>query len=232
MTPGGEKDLFLAVSLSHAPSEHRGALCDSWLGGWTVSMTPHELRESVRLAYSAAADAPDAKHPFPVGAAFARDLGYPQELLRCLPDEAVEAFAGVSSVSIQAPLREGLAVIDLGCGAGLDSLIAAKRVGRTGCVVGIDFSAGMLDRANRAAKCIGNLHVAFVRASAEQLPLRDSSVDVALVNGIFNLNPFRDEIFRELGRVVRPGGHVSGAELVIGSPLPEHLKSGSANWFS
>ncbi len=197
-----------------------------------MSMSPHERRESVRTAYSAAADAPGAKHPFPVGGAFACELGYPQELLRRLPDEAVDAFAGVSSVSIQAPLCEGLVVIDLGCGAGLDSLVAAERVGPSGRVVGIDFSTSMLDRAHRSAKRSGCLRLEFVRASAEQLPLRDSSVDVALVNGIFNLNPFRDEIFRELARVVRPGGHVSGAELILGSPLPEHLKSGSANWFS
>lgn len=197
-----------------------------------MSISPDELRESVRTAYSAAADAPHAQHPFPVGAAFASDLGYPRELLRRLPDEAVDAFAGVSNVSMHAPLREGLVVIDLGCGAGLDSLIAAERVGRTGRVVGIDFSAGMLDRAQRSAKRSGHRQIAFVRASAEQLPLRDSSVDVALVNGIFNLNPFRDQIFRELGRVVRVGGHVSGAELVLGSTLPEHLQSGSANWFS
>jgi arsenite methyltransferase len=184
------------------------------------------------MAYSAAADAPDAKHPFPVGAAFARDLGYPQELLRRLPDEAVDAFAGVSSVSIQAPLCEGLVVIDLGCGAGLDSLIAAERVGRTGRVVGIDFSTSMLNRAHHSATRGGYPQLGFVRASAEELPLRDSSIDVALVNGIFNLNPFREEIFRELSRVVRPGGHVSGAELILGSPLPAHLQSGGANWFS
>ncbi len=193
---------------------------------------PHDLRESVRVAYSAAADVPGANHPFPIGAAFARELGYPDALLQRLPDEAVDSFAGVSSVSIQALLREGQDVIDIGCGAGLDSLIAAERLGPTGRLVGIDFSARMLERACRSARLLGLAQVAFVRASAEQLPFRDSSIDIALVNGIFNLNPFRDEIFRELGRVVRPGGHVVGAELVLGSNLPEHLKAGDANWFS
>jgi len=197
-----------------------------------VSTIPRNLRESVRMAYSAAANDPGAKHPFPVGSAFARDLGYPQELLSRIPNDSVEAFAGVSNVPIQAPLREGLAVLDLGCGAGLDSLVAAERVGPTGRVVGIDFSASMLDRAKRSAKRCGHPHVAFVRASAEQIPLLDSSIDVALVNGIFNLNPFREDIFGELGRVVRPGGHVYGAELILQSPLPESLQAGSANWFS
>jgi arsenite methyltransferase len=197
-----------------------------------VTTNSHELRESVRLAYSAAASDPGAKHPFPVGPGFAQDLGYPQELLSRIPDESVEAFAGVSTVSLQAQLREGLTVLDLGCGAGLDSLVAAERVGSTGCVVGIDFSASMLDRANRSVRRRGYSHVVFVRTSAEQLPLRDASVHVALVNGIFNLNPFREEIFRELGRVVRPGCHVYGAELILQSPLPKSLQSGSANWFS
>ncbi len=190
------------------------------------------LRESVREAYSAAANDPGARHSFPVGSAFARALGYPQELLNRIPADSVEAFAGVSNVSIQAPLREGLAVVDLGCGSGLDSLVASERVGPTGRVVGIDFSASMLDRAKRSANRCGHLRVAFVRASAEQIPLRDSSIDVALVNGIFNLNPFREEIFRELGRVVRPGGRVYGAELILQSQLTESFQPGSANWFS
>ena len=197
-----------------------------------MSTNAHELRESVRLAYSAAASDPSAKHPFPVGSGFARDLGYPQDVLSRVPDESVEAFAGVSAVSIQAQLREGLTVLDLGCGAGLDSLVAAERVGLTGCVVGIDFSPIMLDRANCSARRRHHLHVAFVRASAEELPLHDSSIDVALVNGIFNLNPFREGIFRELSRVVRPGGHVFGAELILQSALPKILQSGTANWFS
>ncbi len=196
------------------------------------SATANELRESVRLAYSEAADAPGDKHPFPVGAAFAHELGYPQEVLNRIPVGSAEAFAGVSNVSIEAPLREGLLVLDLGCGAGLDSLVAAERVGPSGRVVGIDFSRSMLDRASRSAKGHGQVNLAFVRAPAEQIPLRDSCVDVALVNGIFNLNPFRGRIFQELFRVLRPGGHVFGAELILKSTLPEHLQSGLANWFS
>jgi ubiquinone/menaquinone biosynthesis C-methylase UbiE len=179
-----------------------------------------------------AANAPDRKHPFPVGADFARELGYPDQALMSLPNEAVEAFAGVSNVSIQALLCDGLKVIDLGCGAGLDSLIAAQRVGRTGRVVGVDFSAEMLDRASRSSKLLGLARLTFVRASAEQLPFPDACFDGAMVNGIFNLNPFRAQIFRELGRVVRPGGRVSGAELVLNATLPDELRSGSANWFS
>lgn len=190
------------------------------------------LRESVQAAYSAAATEPDGKHPFPVGSDFAESVGYPAELLSELPGESASRFAGVSNVSIQTPMREGTFVVDLGCGAGLDSLIAARRVGNSGRVVGIDFSTEMLVRARRAAIQAGIQRVLFVRASAELLPLPDSSVDLALVNGLFNLNPYRQEIFHELGRIIRPGGSVAGAELILRSRLPEALKSGNANWFS
>ena len=191
-----------------------------------------QLRRSVEGAYSAAAIEPQGKHPFPVGFEFALSLGYPEEVLKALPEESTTAFAGVSNVSIQAPIREGMSVLDLGCGAGLDSLIAAGRAGHAGRVAGVDFSREMLGRACRAATQVGLSNLLFVRGSAESLPLPDSSVDLVMVNGLFNLNPYRREIFQELGRVVRPGGQVAGAELILRSPLPDSMKAGSANWFS
>ena len=191
-----------------------------------------QLRRNVEEAYSAAAIEPHGKHPFPVGFDFALSLGYPDELLKALPEGSTAAFAGVSNVSIQAPVREGMSVLDLGCGAGLDSLIAAGRAGYPGRVAGVDFSVEMLGRARRAATEVGLSNLMFVRAAAESLPFPDSSLDLVIVNGLFNLNPYRTAIFEELGRIVRPGGHVAGAELILKSPLPDSLKSGSANWFS
>lgn len=191
------------------------------------------LRERVRGAYSSAALDPDTKHPFPVGAQFAESLGYPPELLKSLPPEASAAFAGVSNVSLTAPIQPGMKVVDLGCGAGLDSLAAAGRVGCSGRVIGIDFSWEMLRRALAAA---GDKHSAsntcFIRGSAEDLPFADASIDLAMVNGIFNLNPFRDQIFKELARILRTDGMVAGAELILRDTLPDELKTGSANWFS
>ena len=175
----------------------------------------------MREAYSAAARRPRDQHPFPVGREFAESLGYPREVLSTLPEECVEAFTGVSNVSMFAEIPQGARVLDLGCGAGLDSLIAAQRTGPEGIVIGVDFSFPMLKRARRGAG------VVFCQADAEDLPLRDGSIDVALVNGIFNLNPTRDAIFRELGRVVRRGGVVYSAELIAPQqPLSE------ADWFA
>jgi SAM-dependent methyltransferase len=181
----------------------------------------------VREAYSRAARDPGGEHAFAVGRGLALGVGYPADLLERMPEPAVAAFAGVAAVSVTAPLTPGARVLDLGCGAGLDSLIAAERVGHDGRVVGIDFSADMLARA--AAACAER--VAWCRASAEELPLADGSIDVALVNGIFNLNPGRSRIMAELARVVRPGGRVHAAELVLRGPLPEAERT-EANWFA
>src|SRR5262245_12218575 len=105
-----------------------------------MDQSAEQLREGVWQAYSAVAEAPDSEHPFAVGRAFAERLGYPAEVLQQLPVAAVEAFTGVSNVSIFAEIPLNARVLDLGCGAGLDSLIAAQRAGPAGLVIGIDFS--------------------------------------------------------------------------------------------
>ncbi len=197
-----------------------------------VQATTPEIRDKVRDAYSAVADRPTETHPFPVGRAFAESLGYPAELLDSLPAVAVHAFAGVSNVSLFAEIQTGATVLDLGCGAGLDSLIAARRVGPTGKVTGVDFSDTMLDRARAAADEAQVDNLTFRKADAEQLPLSDASVDVALVNGIFNLNPARESIFRELARVVRRGGTAYAAELILARPLPAEINQSDADWFA
>lgn len=188
-------------------------------------------RDAVQAAYSRVAVRPAEPQPFPVGRALAEGVGYTAEALAGVPEAAVEAFAGVAAVSVFADLAPGARVLDLGCGAGLDSLVAARRVGPGGRVVGVDFSATMLERARRAADTAG-LAPSFVRASAERLPCRDAAFDHALVNGIFNLNPARGEIFWELARCVRPGGTLYAAELVLRAPLPAEARSATANWLA
>jgi SAM-dependent methyltransferase len=196
------------------------------------SQKPHKIRKGVHDAYSAAAERPSEKHPFPVGRRFAERLGYPPSILDRLPAAAVQAFAGVSNVSIFAEIPEGSIVLDLGCGAGLDSLVAAQRTGPEGRVVGVDFSRAMLTRARRSAHESGATNTEFFEAGAEELPLERAAFDVALVNGIFNLNPERASIFRELARVVRPGGTVYGAELILKGALPDSAKGGDDDWFA
>lgn len=198
----------------------------------SVSTEAASLRTSVRDAYSGAATDPTGRHPFPVGAQFARSLGYPEAILNSIPASSVEGFTGVSNVSVFASLPESSTVLDLGCGAGLDAFIAAQRTGPRGQVIGIDFSAEMLSRANSSRRQLNLSHLVFVLASAEQLPLRDASVDHVLVNGLFNLNPYRDQIFDELARVLKPEGSVFGAELILQAPLASTAGTSAANWFS
>jgi len=191
-----------------------------------------QLREGVYQAYSAVAETPQAEHPFAVGREFAERLGYPTELLDQLPAESTEAFTGVSNVSIFASIHAGSTVLDVGCGAGLDSLIAAQRTGENGRVIGVDFSEAMLTRARTAAMKAKAMNVEFRRSSAESMPIEDASIDVAIVNGIFNLNPAREKIFQELARVMKAGGAVYSAEMILREPLPPEERGDDSDWFA
>jgi len=191
-----------------------------------------QLRDRVRGAYSVAAEHPDQKHAFPVGRTFAESIGYPSDLLASLPSVAFDAFAGVSNVSLFAEVPVGATVLDLGCGSGTDTLIAARRVGASGKVIGVDFSGSMLSRARQAVSESGIVSVELRESEAQRLPIADGEIDVAIVNGIFNLNPAREAIFRELARVVRPAGTVYAAELILSQPLPLEARANESDWFA
>ncbi len=191
-----------------------------------------KLRETVCQVYSAAAQKPAEEQTFPLGRDFAESLGYPPDVLASLPAVSVDAFTGVSNVSIFADIPTGATVLDLGCGAGLDSLISCGRVGPSGRVIGVDFSDAMLVRAREAAGEYGVDNVEFRHADAEDLPIAEGAIDVALVNGIFNLNPDRESIFRELVRVLRQDGVVYAAELILKEPLPPEILKNPGSWFS
>lgn len=194
--------------------------------------SPIRLREMVGAAYSQAALNPTEKQAFPVGREFAKSIGYPEDLLATLPSVACDAFAGVSNVSIFAEIPTGATVLDLGCGSGTDTLIAARRVGPTGKVLGVDFSTAMLDRARQAVSESSVQNVEIRECDAEFLPIKRGEIDVAIVNGIFNLNPMRDAIFRELARLIRPAGKAFVAELILSAPLPLETRITEADWFA
>ncbi len=182
------------------------------------------LQEQVKQAYSRIAV--ESTAPFANGRQLAENLGYPVDHL---PAVALEAFCGVAAVGVEADLNPGDMVLDLACGSGLDSVLAAQRGAR---VVAVDFSLPMLKRAQRAARQAGmQERITFLQSPAQELPLSDASVEVALVNGLFNLSPYRAQIFNELARVVRPGGKVYAAELILEKAWTQtELKA--ANWFT
>jgi arsenite methyltransferase len=188
------------------------------------------LRDEVHDAYSQIAVEPSGRHPFPVGRALTEAVGYPAAWLAGIPEAAIDAFAGISCLPCFADVPGGSHVLDLGCGSGLDSLLAARTASR---VLGVDFSPQMLARARAAADSAGVTNVEYRLGAAEAIPAETGSIDVAIVNGIFNLNPARTEIFRELARVVRDGGRVFAAELILAQPLPADRPPASrVDWFT
>jgi arsenite methyltransferase len=186
-------------------------------------------RERVRRAYGEIARAPHGRHPFSVGRRLAERAGYPEAQLSAVPAGSVEAFAGVSCLPCFVSIPARAAVLDLGCGAGLDALLMAPQAAS---VLGVDFSREMLTRARGSAEAMGLSNLEFRLGDAEAIPAATGSIDVALVNGIFNLNPARELIFSELSRVVRPGGQLFVAELILKGPPPAGGKPGDHDWFA
>lgn len=182
------------------------------------------LRDAVREKYRAVAQEPDGTYHFHTGRPLARRLGYPPETLDALPDAAVESFAGVGNPFSLRHTQAGERVVDVGSGAGLDSLIAARQVGASGEVVGVDMTSEMLRKAEANAAALGVANVAFRRGLAEDLPVADGWADAVLANGVFNLCADKRAVFAELMRVLRPGGVLQFADIANGTPVsPEAL---------
>jgi arsenite methyltransferase len=176
------------------------------------------LKTEIKKTYSSVSDEPGRDFIFPTGRAWAEDLGYPAELAN-VPDSAVESFAGVANPWTMGRLSAGERILDLGSGAGTDSLVAAQMVGANGRVTGIDMTAPMLAKARAAAAEMGVANVEFVEGEAERLPFSDASVDVVISNGVIDLVPDKDAVFAELYRVLVPGGRMQIADVTIQNPV-------------
>jgi arsenite methyltransferase len=176
------------------------------------------LKGEIKKTYSSVSQEPAKDFVFPTGRAWAEDLGYPEELAN-VPELAVESFAGVANPWQLGRLAPGERVLDLGSGAGTDSLIAAQMVGAGGGVTGIDMTPEMLTRARAAAAEMGAANVEFVEAEAERLPFADAGFDVVISNGVIDLIPDKDAVFAELHRVLAPGGRMQIADVTIQNPV-------------
>jgi arsenite methyltransferase len=176
------------------------------------------LKGEIKKTYSSVSQEPAKDFVFPTGRAWAEDLGYPEELAN-VPELAVESFAGVANPWQLGRLAPGERVLDLGSGAGTDSLIAAQMVGAGGGVTGIDMTPEMLAKARAAAAVMGAANVEFVEAEAERLPFADASFDVVISNGVIDLIPDKDAVFAELHRVLAPGGRMQIADVTIQNPV-------------
>jgi arsenite methyltransferase len=187
------------------------------------------LKSEIKKTYASVSDEPERDFIFPTGRAWAEDLGYPAELAN-VPEGAVESFAGVANPWALGRLAPGERVLDLGSGAGTDSLIAAQMVGREGRVIGIDMTPAMLAKARAAAAEMGTSNVEFVESEAERLPFPDASFDVVVSNGVIDLIPDKDAVFSELFRVLVPGGRMQIADVTIQNPVSEEGRRNIDLW--
>jgi arsenite methyltransferase len=183
-----------------------------------VEIDVEVLKSEIKKTYASVSAEPDRDFVFPTGRAWAEDLHYPAELAG-VPDAAVESFAGVANPWELGRLATGERVLDLGSGAGTDSLIAAQMVGDQGHVTGIDMTPEMLSKARTAAAEMGVANVEFIESEAERLPFPDESFDVVISNGVIDLIPDKDAVFAELFRVLAPGGRMQIADVTIQNPV-------------
>jgi SAM-dependent methyltransferase len=188
------------------------------------------LKCEIKSTYARVSEEPEHGFIFPTGRPWAEDLAYPIDLLGRVPDSAAESFAGVANPFALGPLAPGERVLDVGSGAGTDSLVAAQMVGVSGRVVGVDMTPQMLAKARAAAAELGTDNVEFVEAEVEELPFADASFDVAISNGVVDLVPDKDAVFAEIFRVLAPGGRIQIADVTIQQPVSEEGKRNIDLW--
>jgi arsenite methyltransferase len=188
------------------------------------------LRAEIRKTYTEVSAAHGKEQIFPTGREWARELDYPEPELSRVPDASVESFAGVANHWLLGRIEPGEAVLDLGCGAGTDLLIAAQMTGEGGRAIGVDMTTGMLDRARASAEELGLANVELRESLIESLPLEDGSVDVVISNGVIDLVPDKDMVFEEIDRVLRPGGRLQIADVVIHHEVSEDARKRIDLW--
>jgi arsenite methyltransferase len=157
-------------------------------------------------------------------------LGYDEELLEEIPDEVLNSFCGVGNPFVIAPIVKGCSVLDIGSGAGFDLYVASRQVGAKGKVCGIDLTEEMVNRAraNLASMQVRNAEVHLV--SSEQLPFADASFEVVISSGVINLSPDKQRLFAEIHRILKPGGRLQFADIILEKELPPHLAASVESW--
>jgi arsenite methyltransferase len=182
------------------------------------------LREAIREEYAAVASNPEKGFHFHTGRPLAHMLEYADEWLEGIPESSIESFAGTGNPFSLGEIRPGERVVDVGCGAGIDSLIAAKKVGPDGRVIGVDITPSMLKKARFAAHEAGLNNVEFRVGYAESLPIDECWADVVISNGVLNLMPDKDTALQEMSRVLKPGGRLQIGDILVQKTVPESAK--------
>ncbi len=195
-----------------------------------VDVDVNELRQAIRAEYEVVALRPEESFHFQTGRPLAALLGYKEAWLDGLPESSIVSFAGTGNPFIAGPIVPGDHVVDVGCGAGIDSLIAARMTGPTGAVVGVDMTPAMLEKARAGAAASGLGNVEFREGLAEALPLPDAWADLVISNGVLNLMPDKLAALGEMARVLKPGGRLQLGDIVVERPVPEDAKRDIDLW--
>jgi SAM-dependent methyltransferase len=188
----------------------------------------HEIKQQIRERFSNIARSPESEKVFPVGPDSAKALGYDTNEIESLPVEVTESFSGVGNPLSLGNVETGQTILDLGCGAGLDSILAARRIGPTGTVIGIDMTTEMLNKAKRNSTGVNNIE--FELAEADELPVEDETVDVVITNGVFNLCLDKRKVLAEIHRILRPGGRLQMADILLHDDVTAEEVADKGTW--
>ncbi len=189
-----------------------------------------KIGEGIRQKYTKVAISPEGNFQYPTGEAGLKGQNYNPEILKKLPGDILASYCGVGNPFSLGTIDEGDTVLDIGCGAGVDTLITASMVGPTGRVVGIDLISEMLEHARENLRKTSLNNVSFQQVSAEDIPFPDASFDVVISNGVFNLIPDKVKALKEVLRVLRPLGRFMIADQVLTVKPPEDTRSMVENW--
>jgi SAM-dependent methyltransferase len=189
-----------------------------------------QLRRAIQDEYAAVANDPQRGFHFHTGRYQARLVGYQESWLAGISESVIASFAGTGNPFQMGEIKPGEHVVDVGCGAGMDSLVAARMAGPEGQVVGIDMTQAMLAKALAGAVESGMGNVQFREGFAEALPVPDGWADVVISNGVLNLMPDKGAALAEMARVLRPGGRLQIGDILVQSAVPEDAKADISLW--
>lgn len=189
-----------------------------------------DVQRAVRKRYAEVCWSVAGKFQYPTGKAGAAALGYDLSALSDVPDQVSEAFCGVGNPFALGPIRAGEKVLDVGCGAGLDMILASRLVGPNGRVCGIDLTPEMADKARTSLGKAGANNASAVVAASEAIPYDDDSFDVVISNGVLNLSPLKERSLREIFRVLKPAGRLQVADIIQNEDLPQDVANNLDAW--